>query len=105
MVDAVVVCFETVVARLIAVDNCLVDVVDRLVDVVAHFVSLRRSFFPLLDLPLFIRLFVFTLETRMCSDRGVLPATGGSFVGAFPSRAFAILLSIRRVSYSLKPDE
>ena len=57
-----------------------------------------RVSFPLLDLPLFVRLFAFVLEFRICSARGVLPATGGSFIGAFPCRALTILPSILRVS-------
>ena len=56
-----------------------------------------RDFCPLLDLLLFARFFVFVLEARTCSARGVFPATGCSFIGAFPGRAFTILLSIKRV--------
>ena len=53
-----------------------------------------RNFFPSLDLLLFARFFVLVLEARICSARGVLRATGASFIGAFPSRAFTVLLSI-----------
>ena len=89
LVDAVV-RVAVVVDRLVAVVACLIAVIARLI-------SLRGSSF-LLDLPLFVRLFAFVLEFRICSARGVLPATGGSFIGAFPCRALTILPSILRVS-------
>ena len=91
LVDAVV-RVAVVVDRLVAGCCCLLDCCDCSSDFAA------RVFFPLLDLPLFVRPFAFVLEFRTCSARGVLPATGGSFIGAFPCRALTILPSILRVS-------
>ena len=87
------------VVRVAVVVDRLVAVVARLIDVIDLLISLQGSSF------YFVRLFAFVLEFRICSARGILPATGGSFIGAFPCRALTILPSILRVSYILKPGE
>ena len=87
---AVVACFAAVVARFAVVLARFAAVVARFAAVVAPFALQRVTFFPCRICRSLLVSFVFVLEARICSARGIFPATGSSFIGAFSSRAFTI---------------